>query len=155
MNQGKQAMKIFVIFMLSLTLTAGYAQAMPSIYNLGAHRSSTFSTISISDLLSSDSFLIFGSYFRDFSKPDISSPSKMISKDEAISIAKGLWPTATWTGIARAQLRGGVWIVTLTGFAKDWEGDCPEGYVIPGTCAGGEVKIDAKTGEIIFVNPYL
>jgi len=153
MNQGNKVMKIFVIFMLSLTLTAGYAQAMPSIYNLGAHRSSTFSTISISDLLSSDSFLIFGSYFRDFSKPDISSPAKMISKDEAISIAKGLWPGAVWHGMPSARLLGCEWEVKIGGYMGC--DNCPEGYWCAGTHAGGTVKIDAKTGEIISVDAYL
>jgi hypothetical protein len=49
-----------------------------------------FTPISISDLLSPDKFLIFGGYSCDFSKPDITSPQKIISKDEAITIAKGL-----------------------------------------------------------------
>ncbi len=34
MNQGNKAMKIFVIFMLSLTLTAGYAQVLPDLIPL-------------------------------------------------------------------------------------------------------------------------
>ena len=153
MNLGKKAMKILVILILSLTLTAGYAQALPDLSSFGYR---TASTTSFYDLISSELLRIFGnSHSSDFSsKADLPS-FNYISKSEAISIAKGLWPTAIWTGITKAQLKGGIWIVTLTGFAKDWEGDCPEGYVIPGTCAGGEVKIDAKTGEIISVDAYL
>jgi hypothetical protein len=148
MNQGKKAMKIFVILVLSLTLTAGYAQAMPSIYNLGAHRSSSFSTISISDLLSSDSFLIFGSYFRDFSKPDISSPSKMISKDEAISIAKGLFPGIILSKPISALKIGGIWTVTIKGYYEAAPGN-------EYTPSGGIIKIDAKTGEIIYASHFM
>jgi hypothetical protein len=152
MKKNKFAVKFVILLILSLTLTAGYAQALPSIYNFGGQRSSAYTTFSISDLLSKDSFLIIGKYFFDFSKPKIVLPSEMISKDEAITIAKNLWPDAIWSGNPKAQLKRGVWTVTLTGYTKDWEGDCPDGYYCIATCAGGDVKIDGITGEVISVN---
>ncbi|MBP1927761.1 hypothetical protein J2741_000308 [Methanolinea mesophila] len=152
MKMNKIAMKIFIVFILSLTLTAGYAQALPGIYNFGAQISTTSPTFSIVDLRSHDSFLIFGKYFFDFSKPKVVLPSEMISKDEAIVIAKNLWPDAIWTGKPNALLFMGVWTVTLNGYTKDWEGDCPDGYYCIVTDAGGKVKIDAITGEVISVN---
>jgi hypothetical protein len=152
MKFGKIAMKVFILLILSLTLTAGYAQALPSIYNFGTQRSSAYTAFSISDLLSKDTFLIFGKYFFDFSKPKVVLPSEMISKDEAISIAKNLWPDAIWNGKPNALLFMGVWTVTLNGYTKDWEGDCPDGYYCIATCAGGKVKIDAITGDVISVN---
>ena len=152
MKMKALSMKCIVVLVLSLTLTAGYAQALPSIPNIGTRWGTSFSHNSISDLLSSDSFLIIGKYFFDFSKPKIVLPSEMISKDEAITIAKNFWPNAIWSGNPKAQLKRGVWTVTLTGYTKDWEGDCPDGYYCIATCAGGEVKIDAITGEVISVN---
>ncbi len=144
--------KLLIVIILSLTLTAGYAQALPSIYNFGTQRSLAYTTFPIADLRSPDSFLIFGKYFFDFSKPKVVLPWEMISKDEAIAIAENLWPDAIWSEKPNALLFMGVWTVTLNGYTKDWEGDCPEGYYCIATCAGGKVKIDAITGEIISVN---
>lgn len=149
MNQGKKAMKIFVIFMLSLTLTAGYVQALPDLSSFG-YRSA--STASFYDLISSKLPGIFGkSPAWDIPSNSDLPPFNYISKSEAISIAKGLWPTAIWSGNPKAQLKRGVWTVTLTGYTKDWEGDCPDGYYCIADHLGGDVKINANTGEIISI----
>ena len=148
MNQGKKAMKILVIFMLSLTLTGGYAQAYPDLYNLGFQ---SRTTPSINDFLSSNLFSIFGnSRFWDFSKPDVSSLN-YISRDEAIEIAKSLWPGIILTKPARVQKFGGVWIVMLNGCT---DCNCPADIYCAGTAAGGTAKISATTGEIISVSRY-
>ncbi|MBP1927760.1 hypothetical protein J2741_000307 [Methanolinea mesophila] len=151
MKQGKIA--IFILLLLSLTLTAGYAQALPdlSFYGYKSAASTSFY-----DLIASKLSGIFGNIPAWNVPSSADFPSlNYISKNEAISIAKSLWPTATWRGPATVRWKPGVYIVTITGFAPDWEGDCPEGYFIPGTCAGGEVTIDSKTGEIISVTPWL
>ncbi len=151
MKQGKITLKLFILLVLSLTLTAGYAQAIPSIYNFGAYRSSTTSIFSIADLLSPDSFLIFGKYSWDFSKTDISSPAKMISKDEAISIAQNRYPDLILTKPISARLLGNVWKVDIKGYLPICGGT--------GVCeylnSGGILEIDAKTGEIISVESYM
>ncbi len=144
-------MKIFILLILSLTLTAGYAQALPNIYNFGTQRSSAYTTFSISDLLSKDSCLIFGKYFFDSSKPNINSPSEMISKDEAITIAQNRYPDLILTKPISARLWGNVWKVNIKGYLPICGGS--------GICeylnSGGILEIDAKTGEIISVESYM
>lgn len=128
--------------MLSLTLTAGYAQALPNFYEYGFFPEPRYSPISISDLLSPYKFLIFGGHSWDLSKPDITSPQETISKDEAITIAKGLWPGIILTKPIIARKVGDTWTVSLVGYSE----------AAPGKerwASGGIVKIDARTGEII------
>jgi hypothetical protein len=155
MNLGKKAMKILVIFMLSLTMTGGYAQAYPDLYNLGFQ---SRTTPSINDFLSSNLFLIFSnSHSGDFSSKADLPPFNYISKNEAIDIAKSLWPGAIWRGTPNTRLVGGIWTITLRGTESMSGGsdcECPEGYVCFGYPVGGIVKIDAKTGEIISVSGY-
>jgi hypothetical protein len=149
MNQGKKAMKILVILMLSLTMTGGYAQAYPDLYNFGFQ---SRTTPSINDFLSSNLFLIFSnSQSGDFSSKADKPSFNYISKSEAISIAKGLWPTAIWTGITKAQLKGGVWSVNTVGYRKI----CGGSGICEGLPSGGIVEIDARTGEIISVDPLM
>lgn len=151
MKQGKIAMKIFILLILSLTLTAGYAQALPSIYNSGAYRSTVSPAFSISDLLSPDSFLLFGSYSWDFSKPDISSPTQLISKNEAIAIAQNRYPDLILTKPISARLWGNVWKVDIKGYLPI----CGASGICEYLNSGGILEIDAKTGEIISVESYM
>jgi len=153
MKQGKFAMKFVILLILSLTLMAGYAQALPDLSSFGY--GSTPST-SYYDLIASKLSGMFGTIptWNSPSRPDISS-FMYISKSEAIEIAESLWPDAIWTGTPAVQLKPGVYIVTLNGYTKDWEGDCPEGYYCIITSAGGKVKIDSKTGEILSVSRWL
>ncbi|MBP1927759.1 hypothetical protein J2741_000306 [Methanolinea mesophila] len=151
MKQEKKLMKICILLILSLTLTAGYAQALPSIYNFGTQRSSTSYTFSISDLLSQGSFLIFGSYSWDFSKPDISSPTQLISKTEAIAIAQNRYPDLILTKPISARLWGNVWKVDIKGYLPI----CGASGICEYLNSGGILEIDAKTGEIIFMKSYM
>ena len=139
------------VLILLLILTMGYAQALPSIYNFGTYRSSGFSHNSISDLLSPDSFLIFGKYFFDFSKPNIVLPSEMISKDEAIAIAQNRYPDLILTKQISARLWGNVWKVDIKGYLPI----CGESGICEYLNSGGILEIDAKTGEIISVESYM
>jgi hypothetical protein len=148
---NKIAMKIFILLILSLTLTVGYAQALPSIYNFGTQRSSTSHTFSISDLLSPGSLLIFGSYSWDFSKPDISSPTQLISKTEAIAIAQNRYPDLILTKPISARLWGDVWRVDIKGYLPI----CGASGICEYLNSGGILEIDAKTGEIISVESYM
>ena len=145
----KKAMKLFIIVMLSLSLTAGYAQALPDLYNFGLQRQSTPSIYDPTGFL--DLYTIISKFHWDVSKPDSSLPS-MIWRDEAIDIAKGLWPGIVLTRPINAQLWGNVWKIDIKGCLDC--SNCPEGYYCVGTPAGGIVKIDAKTGEIISVSGY-
>ena len=151
MKKNKFTMKFFILLILSLTITAGYAQALPSIYNFGAQRSAASSTFSIADLLSHDSFLIFGKYFFDFSKPNIVLPSEMISKDEAIAIAQNRYPDLILTKQISARLWGNVWKVDIKGYLPI----CGESGICEYLNSGGILEIDAKTGEIISVESYM
>jgi hypothetical protein len=145
MNQGKKAMKIFVIFMLSLTLTAGYAQALPDLSSFG-YRSASIP--SVFDLISSPFSQIFGnSRSWDFSKPDVSSLN-YVSRDEAIEIAESCFPGKLY-GTPKVQKLGGVWTVTIGSYSE-----CDDWLACPGT-PGGIVKINAMTGEIISIRHYL
>jgi len=155
MNQEKKAMKIFVIFMLSLTLTAGYVQALPDLSSFG-YRSA--STASFYDLITSKLPGIFGkSPAWDIPSNSDLPPFNYISKSDAIGIAKGLWPTAIWSGNPKAQLKRGVWTVTLVGnilLTGDPSQECPAGSYCPGITAGGVVEIDAQTGDVISIDGY-
>ena len=146
-------MKFVILLVLSLTLTAGYAQALPDLSSF--EYKSTIST-SYYNLIASKLSGMFGKLpgWNTPSTPDVSS-FMYISKSEAIKIAESLWPDAIWTGTPAVQLKPGVYIVTLRGYTKDWEGDCPEGYYCTVTSAGGTVKIDSKTGEILSVSRWL
>jgi hypothetical protein len=138
-------MKIFVIFMLSLTLTAGYAQALPSIYDF---RSQSSSTPSVQDFISSMFSKMFGSSVSQDSLLPAGYSSNSISRSEAIEIAKSLWPSITLTGpIQVHRTTKGEWIVSIKGEYKL----CPYAGcdTIP---AGGIVRVDAETGEIVSVN---
>jgi hypothetical protein len=142
LKPGKFALKIFIILVLSMTLTAGYTQALPNLYEYGFFPAPRYSPVSISDLLSSDKFLIFGGNSWDLSKPDITSPQITLSKDEAITIAKGLWPGIILTKPIIARKVADIWTVSLVGYCE----------AAPGKerwASGGIVKIDARTGEII------
>jgi hypothetical protein len=142
LKSGKFALKIFIILVLSLTLTAGYAQALPNLYEYGVLIGPRYTPVSISDLLSPDKFLIFGGNSWDFSKPDITSPQKIISKDEAITIAKGLWPGIILTKPIIARKVADTWTVSLVGYCEAAPGK--ERWP-----SGGIVKINARTGKII------
>jgi hypothetical protein len=145
MYQGKKAMKIFVFFMLSLTLTAGYAQAYPDLHNFGFQSQTSQS---INDFLSSKLFSIFGnSRSWDYSKPDISSLN-YVSRDEAIEIAESCFPGKIYS-TPKVQKLGGVWSVTIGSYSE-----CDDWLACPGT-PGGIVKINAMTGEIISIRHYL
>jgi hypothetical protein len=141
MKFGKIALKIVILLILSLTLTAGYAQALPDLSSFGY--GSTLST-SYYDLIASKLSGIYGN-----SHTDIRPFNYEISSTEAIDIAKGLWPGIVLTSPIRTRLSGGMWTVTVKGY-YNYE---PEfGGRVP---AGGDVKIDAKTGEIIYVRRLL
>jgi hypothetical protein len=153
MKQGKIALKISILLILSLTLTAGYAQALPDLSSFG-YRSA--SSTSYYDLIASKLSGMFGTSptWNIPSRSDISS-FIYISRSEAVEIAESLWPDAIWTGIPAVQLKPGMYVVTLRGYTKDWAGVCPEGYFCTVTSAGGTVKIDSKTGEILSVSRWL
>jgi hypothetical protein len=149
MKKNKFALKFVILLILSLTLTAGYAQALPDLSSFG-YRSAA--TPSVFNLISSPFSQIFGKLpvWNTPSTPDISSLN-YITRDDAIAIAKGVWPGIILTEPARAQKRGGIWIVTLEGCT---DCNCPPGYYCAGTVAGGTVKISGTTGEILSVSRY-
>ena len=151
MNRGKTTRKLFIVLIMSLTLTAGYAQALPGIPNFGTQRSSAYTTFSLSDLLSPDSYLIFGMYSWDFSKPDISSPAKLIPKDEAIGIAQNRYPNLILTKPISARLWGNVWSVDIKGYLLI----CGENGICEYLNSGGILEIDANTGEIVSIESYM
>jgi hypothetical protein len=141
----KKAMKIFILVLLSLTLTAGYAQALP---NINDFRFQSSPTPSVQDFFSSALSRMFGnSNYSDFSKPDISSLN-YISCDEAIEIAENCFPGKIYS-TPKVQKFGSVWTVTIGSYSE-----CDDWLACPGT-PGGIVKINARTGEIISVRHYL
>jgi hypothetical protein len=138
MNAKIRVTKCVAILILSLALTAGYAQALPDIGSYG-YRSAAVS--SYYDLISSTFSQIFGKSHTDFQPFEYE-----ISSAEAVDIAKDLWPGIVLTSPVRTKLSGGVWTVTLHGYSEDG----PEfGGRVP---AGGYAKINARTGEIVSVN---
>jgi hypothetical protein len=153
MKQKKGISKIFILLILSLMLTAGYVQASP---DLSSYSYKSVTSTSVYELIASKLSGMFGNIpaWNSPSRPDISS-FMYISKSEAIEIAEALWPDAIWTGTPAVQLKPGVYTVILRGYTKDWAGDCPEGYFCTVTSAGGTVKIDSKTGEILSVSRWL
>ena len=137
MKKNKIAARFFLVLILSLFLTAGYAQALPDLSSFG-YRSA--SSTSYYDLIASKLSGMFGKSPTDFRPFNYE-----ISSAEAIDIAKGLWPGIVLTSPIRTSLCGGMWTVTVKGY-YNYE---PEfGGRVPG---GGDVKIDARTGEIIYV----
>ncbi len=148
MKQGKIAMKIFILLILSLTLTAGYAQALPSIYDF---KSQSSSTPSVQDFISSMLSKMFGSSGSRDSLLPAGYSSTSISKSEAIEIAKSLWPSITLTEPIQAhRTTKGEWIVSIKGeVTVSPPGPYHGGETLP---AGGIVRIDAETGEILFIN---
>ena len=153
MKRGTTIRRIFTLLILSLFLTAGYAQALPDLSSFGYKSAASTSFF---DLIASKLPGMFGNIpaWTSPSRPDISS-FMYISKSQAIEIAESLWPNAIWTGTPEVRLKPGVYTVTLRGYTKDWEGECPEGYYCIITSAGGTVKIDSKTGEILSVSRWL
>ena len=149
MSHGKNIRKFIIVLILSLTISAGYAQALPDLSSFGYK--SAVST-SFFDLIASKLSGMFGNIpaWTSPSRADISS-LYYVSRDEAIEIAKGMWPGIVLTEPARAQKFGGIWIVTLEGCT---DCDCPTGYYCAGTVAGGTVKISGTTGEILSVSRY-
>lgn len=137
MKPGKIAMKFVILLILSLTLTAGYAQALPDLSSFG-YRSA--SSTSYYDLIASKLSGIFGNSHSDFRPFNYE-----ISSAEAIDIAKGKFPGIVLTSPVRTKLSGGVWTITLHGYYEE----VPESGV--SDPAGGEVKIDARTGEIVSI----
>jgi len=137
MKFGKITMKFFILLIVSLTLTAGYAQALPDI---GSYSFRSASVSSYYNLISSTFSHIFGNSHTDFLPFNYE-----ISSAKAIEIAKGKFPGIVLTSPVRTKLSGGVWTITLHGYYEE----VPESGVRDP--AGGEVKIDARTGEIVSI----
>ena len=140
--------KIFTILILSLTLTAGYAQALPTLYDF---RSQSASTPSVQDFISSMLSKMYGSSGSRDSFLPAGYSSTSISRSEAIKIAKSLWTSITLTEPIQAhRTTKGEWIVSIKGYVKmSPPGPDHGGESLP---AGGIVRIDAETGEILFVD---
>jgi hypothetical protein len=145
MIQRKKVRILCIVLVLSLTLTAGYAQALPDLSSFGY--GSTSST-SYYDLIASKLSGIFGKTptWNIPSKTDISSLN-YISRDEAIEIAENCFPGKFYS-TPKVQKLGGLWVVTIGSYSE-----C-DGLACPGT-PGGVVKISAKTGEIISIRYFL
>jgi Peptidase propeptide and YPEB domain. len=152
MNMNKISIKFFVILILSLTLTAGYAQALPSLYDF---KSQSASTPSVQDLISSALSRMFGnSHTWGLSFPIPDTCQSLISEDEAIAIAKNHFHWPAFTQPVTAELVGTVWKVTV----HEYHGiayQCSEGKICPPQPSGYIVKINAVNGEIISVNNYV
>jgi hypothetical protein len=152
MNKRKIAIKFFVILILSLTLTGGYAQALPNLYDFGFQ---SHSTPSVSDIFSSAVSRIFGnSYNWDASKPDPSVHKGIISDDEAIAIAKTHFHWPAFTKPVTAQLVGMVYKVTVHEY-HGIEYRCPDGKSCPPQPSGYIIRINARSGEIISIDTYV
>ena len=152
MNMNKISIKIFVILTLSLTLTAGYAQALPSLYDF---RSQSSSTPSVQDLFTSALSRMFGNsqtWGLSFSLPD--TRQSLISEDKAIAIAKNQFHWPAFTQPVTAELVGTVCKVTI----HEYHGiayRCSEGKICPPKPSGYIVKINAVNGKIISVATYV
>jgi hypothetical protein len=146
MKQGKFALKIFILLILSLTLTAGYAQALSDI---GSYSFRSASVSSYYNLISSPFSPIFGKTptWNSPSTPDISSLN-YISRDDAIDIALGKFPGIILDKPVRVTKAAGNWIVTIEGHNEAAPGK--EGIFL-----GGVVKISVKTGEIVSIRRYI
>jgi hypothetical protein len=150
MTKRKIAIKIFVILIFSLTMTAGYAQALPNLFNPGFQSHSTLSV----DLFSSAISRLFGnSYSWDGVVRDLSVNKGVISEDEAIAIAKNHFHWPAFTKPLTAQLEGMVWTVIVHEY-HGIEYRCPEGRSCPPQPSGYLVKINAMSGTIISVRTY-
>jgi len=137
-----------VVIILSLTLTVGYVQALPSIYDF---RSQSSPTSSVQDFISSVFSRMYGSSQSCDSLLPAGYSSNSISRSVAIEIAKSLWPSITLTEPIQAhRTTKGEWIVSIKGeVIVSPPGPDHGGESLP---AGGIVRIDAETGEILFVN---
>ncbi len=152
MKKNKITMKFFILLILSLTLTAGYAQALPSIFDF---RSQSSSTPPVQDLISSALSRMFGNsqtWGLSFPIPD--TRQSLISEDEAIAIAKNNFHWPALTQPVTAELVGTVWKVTV----HEYHGiayRCSEGKICPPQPSGYILKINAVNGKIISVNTYV
>jgi hypothetical protein len=146
MKKNKFALKFVILLILSLTLTAGYAQALPDLSSFG-YRSAA--TPSVFNLISSPFSQIFGKLpgWNTPSTPDISSLN-YVSRDEAIDIALGQFPGIILDKPVRVTKAAGTWIVTIEGHNEAAPGK--EGIFL-----GGTVKISVKTGEIVSIIRYI
>jgi hypothetical protein len=146
MKKNKFALKFVILLILSLTLTAGYAQALPDLSSFG-YRSAA--TPSVFNLISSPFSQIFGKLpvWNTPSTPDISSLN-YISRDDAIDIALGKFPGIILDKPVRVTKAAGNWIVTIEGHNEAAPGK--EGIFL-----GGVVKISVKTGEITSMDAYI
>ena len=152
MNTNRRLIKIFTILFLSLTLTAGYAQALPTLYDF---RSQSASTPAVQDLFSSALSRMFGnSQTWGIQIPIPDTRQSLISEDEAIAIAKNQFHWPAFTQPVTAELVGTVWKVTV----HEYHGiayRCPEGKICPPQPSGYVVKINAVNGKVISVNTYV
>jgi hypothetical protein len=142
MKKNKIAARFFLVLILSLFLTAGYAQALPNLSSFG-YRSA--SSTSYYDLIASKLSGMFGKSptWNTPSTPDISSLN-YISRDDAIDIALGQFPGIILDKPVRVTKAAGTWIVTIEGHNEAAPGK--EGIFL-----GGIVKISVKTGEIVSI----
>jgi hypothetical protein len=147
MKMNKIIVRFFVVLIVLLTLTAGYAQAYPGFFSIGSSKSAP----SLNDIISSwGTSLIYSKYSADAPQLDIFRHSTHITRDRAIEIAESLWPWAVWKTMSTRQL-GNTWSIKLSGCINC---NCESGHYCPGTPVGGTVTIDATSGEIISVNAY-
>jgi hypothetical protein len=152
MENNKIEKKYFIVLLLLLTLTAGYAQALPSIYDF---RSQSSSTPSVQDFISSMLSRMYGnSQSWGISKPVPTDHKSIISEDEAIAIAKDHFRWPGFTKPVTAQLVGMEWIVTIHEY-HGIEYRCREGRSCPPQPSGYIIRINAITGKIISVNIYV
>jgi len=149
---NKKMIKFSGVLILLLTLTAGYAQALPSLYDF---RSQSSSTPSVQDIISSAFSRMFGNsqtWGLSFPIPD--TRQSLISEDEAIAIAKNNFHWPGFTQPVTAELVGTVWKVTI----HEYHGiayRCSEGKICPPQPSGYIVKINAVNGKIISVATYV
>jgi hypothetical protein len=146
MKPGKIALKITILLILSLTMTAGYAQALPNLSSFG-YRSAA--TPSVFNLISSPFSQIFGNIpaWNTPSTPDVSSLN-YVSRDDAIDIALSKFPGIILDKPVKVTKAAGTWIVTIEGHNEAAPGK--EGIFL-----GGVVKISVKTGEIVSIRRYI
>jgi hypothetical protein len=140
MKKNKISMRFLIVLLLSMTLTAGYAQALPDLSSFGYKSAASTSFF---DLIASKFSGMSGNIpaWTSPSRPDISS-FDYISRDEALDIALGLFPGIKLLTPVRITKAAGTWIVTINGYTEAAPGK-------EGVPAGGIIKINIKTGEIV------
>ena len=147
MKKNKIIVRIFVVLIVLLSMTVGYAQAYPGFFGIGSSKSAP----SLHDIISSwGTSLIYSKYSANVPQPEIFRHSTLITRDRAIEITESLWPGAVWKTMSTRQL-GNTWSIKLSGCINC---SCESGHYCPGTPVGGTVTIDATSGEIISVNAY-